>query len=49
MQAMQAYGVVQVQFHSFLISALDGSEWIATSPGRFTFVKIKPVNYLTGR
>jgi hypothetical protein len=31
-QAIQAYGVLQVQLHSFLISALDESEWLAKSP-----------------
>jgi hypothetical protein len=30
------YGVVEAWFHSFLISALDGGEWLVSRPGRFT-------------
>jgi hypothetical protein len=33
---METYGVVEVQLHAFLTSALDESEWSASSPGRFT-------------
>jgi hypothetical protein len=33
---MKAYGGVEVQSHSFLISALAGGEWSASPPGRFT-------------
>ena len=28
---------VEAQLHSFLTSALDGGEWSASRPGRFTF------------
>jgi hypothetical protein len=34
--AMKEYGVVEVQFDAFLTSALDGGEWSASHPGRFT-------------
>jgi hypothetical protein len=30
------YGGVEVEFHSFLISAVDGGEWSASYPDRFT-------------
>jgi hypothetical protein len=33
---MKAYGVVDVQIHIFLTSALAGGEWSASRPGRFT-------------
>jgi len=33
---MKMYGGVEVEFHSFLISALDGGEWSASYPDRFT-------------
>jgi hypothetical protein len=33
---MKAYGVVDVQIHIFLISALVSGEWSASRPGRFT-------------
>jgi hypothetical protein len=29
-------GEVEVQFHPFLTSALDGGEWSYSRPGRFT-------------
>ena len=32
-----AYGGVHVYFHLFLTSVLDGGEWSASGPGRFTF------------
>jgi hypothetical protein len=34
--AMKTYWGAKVQFHSFLTSALDGGEWSASHPGRFT-------------
>ena len=34
MQTMQAFGVMEVQLHSFLTSALDGSEWSVSLPSR---------------
>jgi hypothetical protein len=33
---MKAYGEVEVYFHAFLTSALDGDEWSASRPWRFT-------------
>jgi hypothetical protein len=33
---MKAYGVVDVQIHIFLTSALVGGEWSVSRPGRFT-------------
>jgi len=32
--AVKAYGGVKVQFHVFLISALDEDEWSASPPGK---------------
>jgi hypothetical protein len=34
--AMKTRGGVEIQLHEFLISALDGGEWSASHPGRFT-------------
>jgi hypothetical protein len=34
--AMQTYGVGDVKLHEFLTLALDGGEWSASRPGRFT-------------
>jgi len=33
---MKTYWGVKVQLHVFLTSALDGGEWSASHPGRFT-------------
>jgi len=33
--AMKTYGEVEMQFHAFLTSELDGGEWSASRPGRF--------------
>jgi hypothetical protein len=33
---MKAYWGVEVQLHAFSISVLDGGEWSASRPGRFT-------------
>jgi hypothetical protein len=33
---MKAYGVMDVQIHILLTSALVGVEWLASRPGRFT-------------
>jgi hypothetical protein len=33
---MKAFGGVDVYTHIFLTSALDGGEWLASSPGRST-------------
>jgi hypothetical protein len=34
--AMKTYWGVEVYFQAFLTSALDGGEWSASRPGRFT-------------
>jgi len=34
--AMKTYWGVEVYFEPFLTSALDGSEWSCSRPGRFT-------------
>ena len=34
--AMKAYREMQLQLHSFSISALDAGEWSASRPDRFT-------------
>jgi len=33
---MKTYGGMDVELHSLLTSALDGGEWSASRPGRFT-------------
>jgi hypothetical protein len=33
---MEAYWGVEIYLHAFLTSALDGGEWSASRPGRFT-------------
>jgi hypothetical protein len=33
---MKAYGGVEAQLRAFLISAVDGGEWSASGPSRFT-------------
>jgi hypothetical protein len=33
---MKRYGIVEVQLHACLTSALCGGEWSASRPGRFT-------------
>jgi len=40
---MKAYGGVEVWFHAFLISALDGGEWSASSPASLPPEKGSPV------
>jgi len=36
---MYMYGGVELQFHAFLTSALDGGEWSASHLGHFTYRK----------
>jgi hypothetical protein len=45
---MKAYGGVDVQVHIFLTSALDGREWSASRPGRFTPWVIAPDTHWIG-
>jgi hypothetical protein len=45
---MKAYGGVEVYIHVFLTSALDGGEWSASRPGRFTPGEKTPGNHWTG-
>jgi hypothetical protein len=33
---MKTYGRVGIYLHTFLTSVLDGGEWSASRPGRFT-------------
>jgi hypothetical protein len=40
---MKEYGGVDVQIHVFLTSALAGSEWSASGPGRFTTGEKAPI------
>jgi hypothetical protein len=42
--AMKAYGRVEVNLHTFLISAVDGHGRSASRPGLFTTVKKLPVS-----
>ena len=41
-------GGVEVQFHSFLIMVLGGSQWSGPGPGRFSFAKRIPSAHLIG-
>jgi len=41
--AVKAYGGMEVWLHVFLTSALDGDEWSASRPSRFTPGKEPPV------
>jgi hypothetical protein len=36
---------MEVQIHAFLTSALDGGEWSASRPGRFTSGETNPGTY----
>jgi hypothetical protein len=45
---MKAYGGVEEQLHPFLPSALDGGEWSASRPGRFTQRERAPGTHCTG-
>jgi hypothetical protein len=46
---MKAYGVIDVQMHIFLTSALVGGEWSASRPGRFTSEERAPGTHWVGR
>jgi hypothetical protein len=43
---MKTYRRVEVELHMFLTSALDGGEWWASRPGRFTPGERAPVAHL---
>ena len=45
---MKAYGYVEVQFHTFLTSPLDGGEWLSSRPSRFTPGKKAPGTHTVG-
>jgi hypothetical protein len=44
---MKMYWGLEVQFHAFLTSALDGGEWSASRPGRFTLRERAPGTHWT--
>jgi hypothetical protein len=46
--AMKVYWGVKVQRHAFLTSALDGGEWLASRPGRFTLRERAPATHWIG-
>jgi hypothetical protein len=41
---MKTYGEAEIQLHEFLISALDGGEWLASRPELFTSGERAPVS-----
>jgi hypothetical protein len=45
---MNTYGGMDVQIHAFLTSALVGSEWPASRPGRFVFGERATGTHCTG-
>jgi hypothetical protein len=45
---MKTYGVMEVQLHSFLTLVLDGGEWLASQPGRFTPKERTPGTHCKG-
>jgi hypothetical protein len=45
---MKTYWGVEVQLHGFLTSALDGGEWSALRPGRFTSRERAPGTHWIG-
>jgi hypothetical protein len=45
---MKTYWEVQVQFHAFFTSALDGGEWSAPRPDRFTSKEGAPGTHWKG-
>jgi hypothetical protein len=44
----KVYGTMELQFHKFLITALDGTEWIASCHGCFTARERAPGMYCIG-
>jgi hypothetical protein len=45
---MKAYGLVDIQIHIFLTSALVGGEWSVSHPDRFVLGKRAPCTYWIG-
>jgi hypothetical protein len=45
---MKAFWGEEVQLHAFLTSALDGVEWSASRPGRFTPKERTPATHWIG-
>jgi hypothetical protein len=45
---MKTYWGVEVYLHAFLNSALDGGEWSASRPGRFTLRERAPGTHWIG-
>jgi hypothetical protein len=39
---MKAYGGVKIKLHSFIISVINGGEWLTSGTGRFTAGKGAP-------
>jgi len=46
---MKAHMRVAVELHAFLISTLDGDEWLASCHGRYTPVESDPLIYCIAR
>jgi hypothetical protein len=46
--AMKAYWGMEIKLHTFLISALDGSEWSASRSGRLTTRETAPGTHWIG-
>jgi hypothetical protein len=45
---MKTYWGMEVELHAFFTSALDGGEWSASRPGRFTPTERAPGTHLLG-
>jgi hypothetical protein len=45
---MKTYGGVEIQLHPFSTSALDGGEWSASRPCRFTQDELAPGTHWIG-
>jgi hypothetical protein len=45
---MKTYWGVEVEVHIFLTSALDGGQWSASRPGRFTLGERAPGTHWVG-
>jgi hypothetical protein len=46
--AMKTYGGVEVQLHAYLTPGIDGGEWSASGPGRFTLKEGAPGTHWIG-